>query len=131
MEKVSGLSGIKLVPYDPSKGAGGQLNFALQDGSLVLIMSTMGSSMYDQSKKQKSFVKEQVSGIGDDAFSGPADDNTWAIKGSDGHALQVAFNFRKGTQAASLGTFVKPETTQLFLSQDQLRELAKLMLSRM
>lgn len=131
VEKVSGLTGIKLVDRDPSKGAGGDLNFAMPDGSLVVMLNTLNQRNYDDSKKQPGAVKEQVSGVGDDAWSGPADDNSWAMKGPDGHAIQVAFSFRKGTQGVSMATFLKTGTAQPYLSQDQLRELAKSILSRM
>ena len=58
------LTALALFLVVTMSGCGSSASpFALQDGSLVLIMSTMGSSMYDRSKKQKGFVKEQVSGI--------------------------------------------------------------------
>ncbi len=135
VENVTGLTGIKLVPRNPSTGAGGDLNFALPDGSMVLMVNFMSAGMYDESKKQKGAVKEQVSGIGDDAFSGPADDNPYAIKPSPNeHAFQSEFAFRKGSQAVEMATYLnmnKPVPPTMYLSQDQLRDLAKMMISKM
>lgn len=38
VEAATGLKGLKLVPKDPMKGAGGTLNFADADGKLVLLV---------------------------------------------------------------------------------------------
>lgn len=38
VEAVTGIQGIKLVPRNPQIGAGGELNFALADGSMVLMV---------------------------------------------------------------------------------------------
>ena len=44
VEKITGLQGVKLVPRDPSKGAGGDLNFANKDGKLILMVNRNLSS---------------------------------------------------------------------------------------
>jgi len=72
IEKVTGLKGAHLVPYDASKGAGGEFNFANKNGDLILMVQKMaGRKMYESNKSQKSNVKELVPGLGDEAFIGP------------------------------------------------------------
>ena len=36
VEKITGFHGVKIVPADASKGAGGDLNFANSNGDLIL-----------------------------------------------------------------------------------------------
>src|SRR5208337_3539163 len=73
VEKITGLHGVKLVPPDPSKGAGGDLNFANKDGKLILMVQRMLNSdmLYSQTKKMKEAFKEDIQGVGDAAFIGP------------------------------------------------------------
>jgi hypothetical protein len=129
VEKISGLTGIKLVPRDPSKGAGGDLNFATQDDSLVLMVLVSGSSLYKQSKEETGYFHADVSGIGDEAFDGPADaKNYFAPPGGKADPFLLAF--RKGTSMVTMSSFLGPDQKAYF-SQEKLRELAKLVASRM
>ena len=74
VEKITGLHGVKLVPPDASKGAGGDLNFADKDGKLILMVNRNLSSdmFYSQTKNMKDTVKADITGLGDAAFIGPA-----------------------------------------------------------
>lgn len=130
VEKVSGLTGIKLVPRDPSKGAGGDLNFATSDGKLVLMVLVGGASLYQPSKAQKGSFHADVSGIGDEAFDGPSDDSN-PFKAPGGTAEPFLLMFRKGTSAITLSTYMNMDAQKLYLSQDKLRELSKTMVSRL
>ncbi len=67
---------------------------------------------------QLRFVRDSVSGIDDEAFDGPA-------KVPDLYALV----FRKGDRAVSLASFLNPDEMKSLLSQEQLRALAKTILS--
>jgi len=117
------LTGVKIVPYNPSKGAGGNLNFALQDGTLVLIATfqTLQPKDYEKMKTQmKSSIKASVPGIGDEAFTGPPADPQYFIE------------FKKGTRLVSLSTFFnKANYGQTFLNIDQLCALAKVVAGRL
>ena len=53
VEKITGLHGVKLVPADPSKGAGGDLNFANKDGKLILMVQRMPLFRYALFTNQK------------------------------------------------------------------------------
>jgi hypothetical protein len=115
------LTGIKSVPRDPNKGAGGELNFALADGTMVLIVNflTLDAKGYPVYKNQmKPYINAAVPGLGEDAFDGP------------GGAVQYFLTFRKGTWVVSLSTFFGP-SGKTFLSMDQLKALAKVVLGRL
>ena len=121
VEKATGMKGIKLIPRNPAIGAGGDLNFALEDNTLLLIVAIQDISLYTEWKKQEGFFHAAVSGIGDEAFEGP----------SFGEHRYVLI-FRKGENAISLSSFFNMEARgKPFLSQEQLRELAKIMISRL
>jgi hypothetical protein len=113
VEKITGLHGVKLVPPDPSKGAGGDLNFAKQDGTLLLMVNRSLSSdmFYSQTKNMKGAVKEDIQGVGDAAFIGPPGN----------YPYYVAFKKGKGsgTVSAFLG-FTGP-----LLPMDQLKKVAQ------
>lgn len=121
VEKVTGRTGVKLIPKNPMKGAGGDLNFALADETILVIAAVQKAEMYETWKEQEGFFHADVSGIGDEAFEGP----------SIGKARYILI-FKKGETAISLSSFFNMrEGGDPFLSQEQLRELAKIMVSRL
>jgi len=121
VEKVTGRTGVKLIPKNPVKGAGGDLNFALADDTILVIAAVQKAEMYDAWKQQDGFFHADVSGIGDEAFEGPG----------IGKARYILI-FKKGRTAVSLSSFFNMDVGgDPFLNQEQLRELAKLMVSRL
>ncbi|MFC2164293.1 hypothetical protein ACFLT2_04780 [Acidobacteriota bacterium] len=121
VEKVTEIQGIKLIPRNPALGAGGDLNFAMEDNTLFLTVAIQDSSMYKQWKSEEGFFHADVSGIGDEAFEGP----------SIGEQRYILI-FRKGKKAVSLSSFFDMKAGgKPFLSQGQLRELAKIIISRL
>lgn len=121
VEKISGVQGIKSIPRNPVIGAGGDLNFAMEDNTLLLTVAIQDSSMYKQWKSEDGFFHASVSGIGDEAFDGPS-------VGEDRYFLI----FRKGKKAISLSSFFNMQADgKPFLRQEQLRELAKIIISRL
>lgn len=121
VEKVSGLQGIQLIPRNPQIGAGGDLNFALADGDMLLMVTVKGLSMYEEWKNMEGFFYALVPDIGDEAFEGP----------SFGE-FRYMLVFRKGNKAVSLSTFINLEAGgEPFLSMEQLGEIAKIMVSRL
>ena len=113
VEKITGLRGVKLVPRDPSKGAGGDLNFANKDGKLILMVNRNLSSdmLYSQTKNMKGAVKEDIQGVGDAAFTGPAG------------ALQYFVSFKKGKGSGTVATF--SGDTAMLLTIDQVKKVAQ------
>jgi hypothetical protein len=120
VEKITGLQGIKLVPRDPSKGAGGDLNFANKDGKLILMVQRMLSSdaLYSQNKEMKGTVKADIEGVGDAAFTGPAGD------------LQYFVIFKKGKGSGTAATFLTI-TGGTLLPLDQVKKVAQQIASGM
>jgi hypothetical protein len=120
VEDVTGMEGVKLVPRNPQIGAGGDLNFALADGALLLTVGIQDAPMYDEWKGQEGFFHAAVPDLGDEAFEGPA----------FGEQRYVLI-FRKGATAISLSSFFNMQAGgEPYLSQDQLREIARIAISR-
>ena len=118
VEAVTGVKGVKLVPKDPKKGAGGDVNFAKPDGSLLVMLIAAPGTMYDAWKSQSGAFNASVSGVGDEAFIGPANVTPYVLF------------FRKGKNSASISSFLNSDMKPL-LTQDQIKALAKLVASRL
>lgn len=118
VEKVSGLSGIKLVPKDPSKGAGGDLNFATADEKLFVMFKLSSASAYKTYAASATMFHSTITGIGDEAFIGPK------------NSPQYGLLFRKGQHTVELyGYLVPPKGTTLTI--EQLKQLGKIVESRL
>ena len=113
VEKITGLHGVKLVPPDPSKGAGGDLNFANKDGKLILMVQRMLNSdmLYSQTKKMKEAFKEDIQGVGDAAFIGPPGNYPYFVA------------FKKGKGSGTVSTFLGDTGTLLTI--DQVKKVAQ------
>ena len=121
VEKVMGVHGLKLVPKSSQMGAGGDLNFALEDDTLVLMATIQDSSTYKQWKGEEGFFHASVPGIGDEAFEGP-----------NFGEFRYILVFRMRDKGVCLTSFVNIAAGgNPFLSQEQLRELAKIIVSRL
>lgn len=120
VEEVAEIQGVKSVPKNPQIGAGGDLNFAKQDGTIILIVMIQDSSMYETWKNQEGYFHASVPDLGDEAFEGP-----------DFGEYHYILMFRKGTQAFSLSSFFNMAAGGgPYLSQNQLRQLANIIISR-
>ena len=60
------------MPRDPSKGTGGDLNYADSDGKLVVMASFLSGDFYAKYKTQKGYFKSDIKEVGEEAFSGPS-----------------------------------------------------------
>jgi hypothetical protein len=121
VEKVTGLKGIRLAPHDPSKGAGGDLNFADAGGQLVLMVVLEPGESYGRSKQTKGYYRQDVPDIGEEAFAGPA----------LGPLSTVLF--RKGTRCVGVSTYLALDSMgkRTVLPFEQVLELARLIASRL
>lgn len=111
VEKVSGAKGIVR-----KKMASGGLNFVRQaDGSTLLRVNF--SFAADFAAQRKAVGKTQpVPGVGEEAVS-------------FGDGLSLVF--RKGRYAVQLTSGLNPQNVKPFFTPDQLRQLAKVMASRL
>jgi len=119
VEKITGLHGVKLVPPNASKGAGGDLNFADKDGKLILMVNRNLSSdvLYSQTKNMKGTVKAEIQGVGDAAFIGPPGNYPYFVA------------FKKGKGSGTAATFLSLTGTMLTI--DQVKKVAQQIASGM
>jgi hypothetical protein len=119
VEKITGLHGVKIVPPDASKGAGGDLNFADKDGKLLLMVNRnlYSDMLYTQTKNMKDTVKADISGVGDAAFIGPAGN------------LQYFISFKKGKGSGTVSSFLG--FTGTLVPMDQVKKVAQLIAAGM
>ena len=116
VQKVTGLQ-VKMVPYDPKSGAGGDLNFALASGELALMLKVMDAKQWDRSLQYKA---KDVTGIGDKAYSGPPG------------PMQYILAVMKGAKAFTLNSYMSTtDMSKTVLSMAQLQELAKIVVTRL
>jgi len=114
VQKVTGLQ-VKMVPYDPKSGAGGDLNFALASGELALMLKVMDAKQWDRSLQYKA---KDVTGIGDKAYSGPPG------------PMQYILAVMKGAKAFTLNSYMSTtDMSTTVLSMAQLQELAKIVVT--
>ncbi|MDO8963180.1 MAG: hypothetical protein Q7W30_01675 [Coriobacteriia bacterium] len=123
VETVSGFTGLKTVPYDPSIGAGGKVNIAEADGQLVAMLLVHGPEFYKIWKGDgQTFLRDYTPTVGDESFIGPAASVT-----TDSYI----FGFRKGSYSVVVDTFFRAKGVRKVLSVDQLAELARIVASRL
>lgn len=123
VEKVSGMSGLKVVPYDPSIGAGGKVNIATADGQLVTMLVVEGMSVWDAwAGDGMTFGKPYTPAVGDESHIGP----------STGGGVYYIFAFRKGDTAIAIDSyFATGSSTKTILTVEQLADLARVVESRL
>lgn len=119
VESATSMKGLKQVAPGSVDGAAGDLNFAQSDGSMLLMVSFGDAGLFKAWKAQEGNFNAAVKDVGDEAFNGP--------KVKEPYVLFV----RKGNRAFSLSSFLSLDTGKPLLSQDQLRVLAKNILSRL
>jgi hypothetical protein len=125
--QACGLSGLKAVPRNSKKGAGGDINIADSGGKLILILNLLDKDSAESAKKDfneakamKGFCKAEEKALGDEAFSGPT------------NAPQYMIYVRKGAFAFSVATFMTPlDDTPTALSMEQLRRLAAIVAEKL
>jgi hypothetical protein len=121
MEKVSGLTGIKVIPKDPYIGAGGDINFAKKDGKIVLIVMNRDKAYLTDMKAQKGSFDKQLNGIGDEAYDGPGFGK-----------IRYILAFRKGNRVVVLSSFMDMDAGgKPFFTPEKLKKLADIALTRM
>lgn len=122
VEAVSGLTGLKVVPYNPAIGAGGDVNIADGEGRLITMLVVEGPETWDAWLTDGFTVSEPVTPpVGDEAFIGPNPDINSAV---------YIFGFLKGDTAIVLDTYFDANG-ETILNVEQLRELAEVIEGRL
>jgi hypothetical protein len=123
VEKISGIKGLVVVPRDPSRGAGGDLNFGTGDGRLVVMFQSQPGDLYAKSKSFNNSFRAEVKGLGDEAFEGPA-----ASVRPEAYTLTI----RKGDHTVAFASFFDMANGgRNFLSMDELKQLAAIVVGRL
>jgi hypothetical protein len=68
VETATGRAGVRAIPRDPSKGAGGDLNFADARGEILVMIQVVEAKYYPEFKK--AYFTAALAGVGDEAFTG-------------------------------------------------------------
>lgn len=129
IEKTTGLQGVHLLPATATGAVPGRDNYADGNGRIVLWFQTMNGAAFAAAKAQPAKVVSgiliepklfhaAVAGVGDEAFDSP--------DGTPQHALYV----RKKDSAFGLISNVTL-TNAPIVTMDQLKAIAKIVLSRM
>jgi hypothetical protein len=119
IEKVTGFQDVKLSKSS-EHGSAGTLEFKNKEGKTILTVKFNKSSLYDRAEKAKVVnVKGDIKGIGEDAFYG-----------SNFSDSPNYLCFKKGKFSVDLAAFIKREDGKPFLNLEQLKELAKIIASR-
>jgi hypothetical protein len=121
LSDLTGIKGIKMVPTDSLLDAKGELNFATNDSTLILVVDYLTPDEFISYKEQSDYIESPVSGIGDEAYSAPAG------------PLQYVLLFRKGDHSFLLSSFLNPDSNWVepFLNMEQLAKLATMIVARL
>ncbi len=129
IEKATGLKGVHEVPDTAPGALSGRDNYADASGRVILWFQTMNRTAFIRAKGQPAKLMRgiqaepalhhaEVPGLGDEAFDGP--------DGKTQHVIYV----RKGDEAFGLISNLD-RTGKPFVTMEQLRSLAKTVVSRM
>jgi hypothetical protein len=114
VEKVSGLKGVKYIQRNPHIGAGGDINFAVNDKDVVVMIQIVNKDSYEGYKQ---FFKSGIKNLGDEAMQGGT------LKGFPDNLVA----FKKGDKCVALTVFIdKNDFSKNMLTIDQTIKLAKI-----
>jgi hypothetical protein len=121
VEAIAGLKGLKLVPTDSLPDAKGELNFAINDSTLVLVVDFIDLTAFNDYKEQKEYIQGPVTGLGDEAYSAPQGE------------YQDELFVRKDDHAVALQSFINPDEPQAtpYMDIGKLVEVAKILILNM
>lgn len=119
VEEVTGMKGLQLLPQGEGEEALGDLNFAKEDETPVLMVNVQDKTVYDAWKSQEGIFHSEVEGLGEEAFAGP-----------EAGGSRYILVFCKGEHAISLSSYFETEEKPFF-SLDELKELAGIIDSRL
>jgi hypothetical protein len=120
VEKVSGFTNVRKIPFDPVRFLGSELNFVSDSGKKLLSVDFFSASQFDAYKKiTASHSLEILTGVGDEACAGedPVDRSPILI-------------FKKGQHAVVMNTSAENITSPKQIDLKQLIAIGKIVASR-
>ena len=126
VEKATGIKGLKQVPRQKAVGGitgnkelTGDINFVQANDQPVIAVQFLPSFAFDEFKGDSGFIKAQVQGIGDEAYTGPSFDP------------QTSVNFVKGGTYVTVSTLIDPrDKKKAVLPIEQVIAVAKVIAAR-
>jgi hypothetical protein len=122
VEKVTGLTGLKQVQFNPLRFLGSDLNFVASDGSKILSVEFSNARRYNT---YKVFVPKNIKillqAVGEEAFVGPDIENQ----------VPYLLVFRQGNYAISLTAATTCDAQKNMLTLEQLISIGKIIASRL
>lgn len=122
VEQVTGLKGITLVPFNPARFLGSDLNFVAADGRKILSVEFAKAGQFETYKVlvPKNY-KSEIPGVGQEAFMGPdiADQAPYLLV------------FRQDGYTVALTVATTSDTRKNMLTIEQLLSLGKTIASRL
>lgn len=120
LERIAGLQGVQRVAQNPSRGAGGDLNFANVKGQMILMVQFLDRAYYSDMKR--AYFKADLNGVGEKGFKGCSlPSGPWNI---------VAFT--KGIYCVVMTTYWNPSHfDETMLNMDQMIALARVIAARL
>jgi hypothetical protein len=121
VERVTGLTGVRIIEPGTTDEAIGRLNFATADGTLIATMNIGDGTAFDQSM-QGMYFSELATGTGSMCFVGPSPEVSPVL---------TIFAAAQGDHAVIMKTFVKTEGgTVTWIPMEKLQELVDIALTR-
>jgi len=121
VERISGLSKVRQIPFHPMKFLGSDLNFVTESGNKILCVDFFAAKQFVTYKKMAPrTILASISGVGDEACAGQdPDDNSSMLM------------FRKGEHAVCMNSTADNNAEQNALNLDQLITIGKVVASRL
>ena len=122
VERVTGLTGVKKIQFNPLRFLGSDLNFVTSDGIKILSVEFSNVCHYNTYKVfVPKNIKVLLQDIGEEAFAGPDIENQ----------TPYLLVFRQGDYAVSLTAATTGDSRKNMLTLDQLVVIGKIISARL
>ncbi|MHB0980986.1 MAG: hypothetical protein ACYC5Q_13130 [Thermoleophilia bacterium] len=121
---ASGFAEVRRAGRNPDRRLGGDLNFILPDGRPLLMVVVQSADSFDEWKADLDSYREDLGGVGEAAFIGPA------VAMNEAPYLLV---FRSGGRTVGLFTYDDPDVEgwNNLLTLEQLQALARVIVGHL
>ncbi len=124
VQTVSGFAEVGRAGRNPGRGLGGDLNFVAPDGQPILMVVVQSASSYPSWKSDPDSYREDLEGVGEAAFLGPAPTM---------NDIPYLVVFLSGERTIGLLTYDDPDVPgwNNLLTLEQMQELARVIIGRL